>query len=334
MWNYILGPFLALLPMRWRRALFPEAPVAWSRAAVISGLLEWAVCLGGLIHWYFVLMTRYTDRLLDVAVTAHASRPITDHDVGTVALILFALDPRTWALFFGFLEGPLRAITAQAAEESPGTLPLVLADRIWLWMSGRAKLPPLVPDEVTSMNSPGGATLRVASCREKPGWKPPLTVRFECKFFQVKGETRAGATPARPFVYLLMPLDSREVVRGLENYDQKDILRSESKPGALASVFGAVHDRVSVARLPLVEDEIRFGPNGSRELLEVRPCRPKPDWHISRLVRFEDGYYRVESCSRGEGLRPFLFSLRRLPAGVPGRSVLVYTPSDPFARSR
>ena len=334
MWNYILGPFLALLPMRWRRALFPEAPVAWAHAAVISGLLEWAACLSGLIEWYLVLMSRYTERLLNVAATAHAVRPIDDHDVGFMALLLFVLHPVTWALFFGFLEGPLRTITALAAEESPGMLPLVLADRLWLWIFRRAKRVPLVADEVTRTNAPAGATLRVASCREKPAWRPPLTIQFNGEFFQVTGESRASATPARPFVYTLKKLDAREIVRGLEHFDPREVLRSESEPGAFVTVLRVLRDRLRVARLPLVDDEVRAGDSGSRELLEVRSCRPKPDWHISRLVRFEDGYYRVESCSRAEGSRPFLFSLRRLPAGVPGRSVLIYSPNEPFARAR
>lgn len=334
MWNYILGPILAILPMRWRRALFPHAPVMWPRAAVISGLLEAATCLAGLIQWYLVLMSRYTAHLLNAAATAHASRPIDDHDVGFVALILFVLHPVTWALFFGVLEGPLRMITAFAAEESPGTLPLVLADRIWLWMSGRAKRIPLVADEVTRAGSPTGATLRVASCREKPAWRPPLTIQFTDEFFQVTGDSRADSTPARPFVYMLKQLDSREIVRGLEQYDPQEVLRSESEPGAFVTVLRVLRDRFRVARLPLVDDEVRAGAGGSRDLLEVRSCRPKPDWHISRLVRFEDGYYRVESCGRAKGPRPFLFSLRKLPAGVPGRSVLIYSPNDPFARAR
>jgi len=54
----------------------------------------------------------------------------------------------------------------------------------------------------------------------------------------------------------------------------------------------------------------------------------EPDWNPPRVVRYEDRYYRLEDYARGSGPRPFVYRLRRLAAGVPGRTVLVYSPDE------
>jgi len=94
----------------------------------------------------------------------------------------------------------------------------------------------------------------------------------------------------------------------------------------LASGMRAVRERALMATLPSVPDELRFTTKGSDEILEIRACRAKPDWTPPRVVRHEDRYYRLEACSHGTAPRPFIYALRRLPAGVPGRAVLIYSP--------
>jgi hypothetical protein len=41
-------------------------------------------------------------------------------------------------------------------------------------------------------------------------------------------------------------------------------------------------------------------------------------------VRVGDTYYRLEQTSVTTGDHPFLYRLRKLPAGVPGRTVILY----------
>jgi hypothetical protein len=96
----------------------------------------------------------------------------------------------------------------------------------------------------------------------------------------------------------------------------------------LASSLRAVRERVLMATVPLVPDELRFTANGSDEVLEIRACRAKPDWTPPRVVRHEDRYYQLEACSPGSTPRPFIYRLRRLSAGVPGRNVLTYAPEQ------
>jgi len=75
------------------------------------------------------------------------------------------------------------------------------------------------------------------------------------------------------------------------------------------------------AALPGLPDEITR-PGGS--LLAIHSCRPKISWIPPRLVRLGETYDRLESVAEGPPPRPFVFHLRRLEAGDPGRTVLVY----------
>jgi hypothetical protein len=105
--------------------------------------------------------------------------------------------------------------------------------------------------------------------------------------------------------------------------------RHKEGAGAVSNVSsfaGAIHERVRTAKLPEVPDELRFTKSESGEILEIRASRRKQDWIPPRTVRYLDGYYRLEADSSADGARPFRYQLRRLAAGVPGRTVLLYTP--------
>src|ERR1700721_1552351 len=65
MWIFLLGPFLSLLPERWRKALPFCQSVHWRSAAVLSGLAESVIALGGLMYWYSYSVTTWVSRGLD-----------------------------------------------------------------------------------------------------------------------------------------------------------------------------------------------------------------------------------------------------------------------------
>jgi hypothetical protein len=92
------------------------------------------------------------------------------------------------------------------------------------------------------------------------------------------------------------------------------------------SFVGAIREKIMVSRLPQVADELRFKRSATEEVLEIFACRRKADWIPPRVVRYQDAYYRLEECSEGTRARPFRYVLRRLSVGVPGRSVLLYSP--------
>lgn len=114
--------------------------------------------------------------------------------------------------------------------------------------------------------------------------------------------------------------------------DAESLQETGSAGGNGSSFVSAIRERMLAAMLPEVRDEICSRMTESEETLEIRASRRKKDWIPPRVVRFEDGYYRLESCSVSAGARPFRYALRRLAAGVPGRTVLVCAPSDAVVR--
>jgi hypothetical protein len=98
--------------------------------------------------------------------------------------------------------------------------------------------------------------------------------------------------------------------------------------GNWSSYTGAIRERVRLSRTPLMPDELLFSKNDMYEILEIRACRRKPDWTPPKTVCYQDAFYRLETSSDVPGPRPFRYRLRRLPAGVMGRSVLVYAPEE------
>jgi hypothetical protein len=103
--------------------------------------------------------------------------------------------------------------------------------------------------------------------------------------------------------------------------------------GNVSSYAGAIRERMRTASLPEVPDELCLTKSESGEILEIHACRKKKDWTPPRVVRYLDGYYRLEGDSSADGARPFRYRLRRLAAGVPGRTVILYAPPDPVIRN-
>jgi hypothetical protein len=146
--------------------------------------------------------------------------------------------------YFG-LEGAVRMLSGLVTDETPGTLPLVLADRAWCFArhgEWRTK-PRLVRDEVQVQRESG--ELRIASCRPKDHWKYPLTIRYQGEFFQVQSEEDAVKGRERPHVYLLRRLPANEIIRGLEEYDPGNVLHEEVAPGFFATVAGELKKKWS-----------------------------------------------------------------------------------------
>jgi hypothetical protein len=100
----------------------------------------------------------------------------------------------------------------------------------------------------------------------------------------------------------------------------------EERPGVASSFFGAVRDKLLERSQPDGPDELIATKNGHQEFLEIRASRRKPDWDPPRVVRIHDTYYRLENFTKTAPPRPFRYTLRKLTAGVPGRTVLLYTP--------
>jgi hypothetical protein len=96
--------------------------------------------------------------------------------------------------------------------------------------------------------------------------------------------------------------------------------------GNATSFGGAIKQKLISATSAEVPDDLSFARNGEDEILEIRSSRPKENWLPPKVVRIQDAYYRLEASKNGAAPRPFVYVLRRLSAGVPGRNVLLYQP--------
>jgi len=246
--TYFLGPFLALLPQRWRKSLPIGSRVEWRRATVLSGFGEAVIALVASMYWYSYYMMQMVDHGLDTALSGKMGPGVTDHAIGFTALVIWATHPLTWLFAYAGLEGSVRLVGAAFTETNLGIFPLFLLDKIIGKLSGRSE---------------------------------------------------QSAAKAAGF-----------------------------SEGNLSSYAGAIREKAIYKRLPQVPDELFISGNGADEMLEIRACRRKVDWNPPRTVRYQDAFYRLEACTEGMPPRPFRYTLRKLSAGVMGRTVLVYSPEE------
>ena len=236
MWTYLAGPVLAFLPARWRSAYLRGVSVNWPRAAQLSGVIEAIAAIAALVVWYSVFVTE-----AGPAIEKYVGWPYS----GPLGLVSLFLHPLTWVICYFGAEGVVRMLAGLVAEESPGTLPLVLADRgIRFVRHGEwREEPALVRDQVDRHGLTGD--LRIASCRKKDHWKYPLTIRHEGEIFQVQGEEHLPNERLRPHVYRLTQLPANEIIRGLEEYDPESALHETKPPGFFATVAGELRKKWS-----------------------------------------------------------------------------------------
>ena len=105
--------------------------------------------------------------------------------------------------------------------------------------------------------------------------------------------------------------------------------RKEVKPRAVVvrnvkAIVESLRERLMVARLPEVPDELHYTRIGTEEMLEISASKRKEDWVSPKIVRVNEVYYRLEESTVEPGARPFRYRLRRLEAGVTGRNVVLY----------
>jgi|SRR5271170_1737532 len=241
MWVYVFGPFLALLPRRWRESLPFAQSLNWQPVTILSGLTESLFALLGLVYWYSFSVTHWAEDAVIWAMRHGAT--IEPPYAGFAALALMALHPLTWLLAYFIVEGMVR-LCATFTDTTLGILPLFLLDKL-----------------------------------------------------MVKALPSADSAIKRPALHV-------------EN--------------TFLSYLEAVRERVAVARLPLVPDDIRILPNGEEAVVEIRACRRKPEWIPPQIIRYDGSYYRLEDHALEKAPRPFVYVMRRLTAGVPGRKVLAY----------
>ncbi len=347
MWTFLLGPFLSLLPMRWRAMWFWNKPVDWPHATMLSGFLEAIGCLLTLAVWYLAKIQELVGQQTTVAAEALGKtqdlKGLTNielaYSMGLGGLLAFAAHPLTWLLAYCTVEGIWRALAATVNHESMGSALLSFPDWLWLRARQRAyeKRVPLVEDRVT--RAPEGPkapdwSLKIETCRPKPSWVHPQIIRIGDEYFRPLRDTtderaqyRRDGLPVRPHTYFLKRIPAGEAYLGSEDYTPRDVLHS-GKPSLGSIALGALKDGMKIQTTPLVADSVRRDMEGEAVFLHIESCRPKEQWNSGRVLKYEDCYYRIEKSYDAEGARPWGYTLRLLAAGVPGRSVILYDPEE------
>lgn len=246
MTNYLLGPFLAFLPKRWRESFPVGSSFPWRYSVILSGLLESALALLALVYWYSYSVTHWAQDAVYAAIQNGAE--INPNAIGFAGLAIMFLHPLTWFICYCGVEGAVR-LCAAFTDTVLGVFPLYLAEKVYFL------------------------------------------------FARGKDSGMHRSAPAS------------------QHY--------------LASIVQAVLEKLFVARLPQVPDELFYTKDQANEILQIRSSRPKTDWNPPQVIVHEGRYFRLEACSRSRAPRPFVYTLRRLSAGVPGRSALKYSPEQP-----
>jgi hypothetical protein len=243
---------------------------------------------------------------------------------------IFALLPKAWreSLPFAGEVHWRRAAVVSGLGESLGAIAglgywYMYAMTLWVDRAVSHALDGQLGDHVT-VQQIAGVALAV-------WWTHPLTLLLG--YFMFEGAVRfvAAAVGEESLGILLLGLIDRILIRPFRRRNPA----SAMAPGSVASNARSMVDAVRELTLnpgSAKQDELRFRNEGGEEILEIRASRRKLDWTAPRVVRYGDAYYRLEASAMKTGARPFLYTLRRLAAGVPGRSVLIYSPADVLVR--
>jgi len=105
-----------------------------------------------------------------------------------------------------------------------------------------------------------------------------------------------------------------------------DALHTPTAKQQVQSLAATLRQSAKTAGLTELPDELLESANGGDAILLIHSSRAKAEWTPPRVVRVGVVYYRLEAASEGSRPRPFIYRLRRLSAGVPGRNVLLYEP--------
>lgn len=234
MFTFLLGPFLAVLPKRWRESLPMQKFIEWRTASMLSGFGEFLFGVVVMLFWYSYSVTTWVSRGLDAALAGKMGPNMSDHDIGFMAIFIFATHPLTWLIAYVAVEGSVRLAGAAFAENNLGVLPFFVADKIFLKFAGRSgpgiaqaagytetnlssyvgairekvrvTRTPIIPDDLCVTREGADEFLEIRACRSKPDWTPPRTVRYQDAFYRLE-ESFRGSEP-RPFRYRLRRLSA------------------------------------------------------------------------------------------------------------------------------
>jgi hypothetical protein len=187
-----------------------------------------------MLYWYSYSVTTWVSRGLDAALAGKMGPGVSNHDIGFMAIFIFATHPLTWLIFYVAVEGSVRLVGAAFTENNLGILPLFVVDKIFLKITGqsvpgiaqaagytetnlssyvgairektRLIRTAVIPDELRITQEGADEFMEVRACRIKPDWTPPRTVRYQETLYRL--EESFSCSEPRPFHYRLRRLSA------------------------------------------------------------------------------------------------------------------------------
>lgn len=252
MLTLLLGPFLAVLPKRWLQSMPFLKSMNWRTPCLLSGFGELVLGIIAYMYWYSYSMNTWVSRGLDAALAGKLDPRVTDHHITIMSLFIFATSPLSWMILYVGLEGSVRLLGAAFSESYLGILPLFVADKIFLKVTGqsgpgiaqaagyaetnlssyvgairekaRVIRTAIIPDELCVTKEGADEFLEIRACRNKTDWTPPRTVKYQDTFYRLE-ECSRGSDP-RPFRYRLRRLSAGVMSRTVLVYapEQEPVL--------------------------------------------------------------------------------------------------------------
>jgi hypothetical protein len=145
-------------------------------------------------------------------------------------------------------------------------------------------------------------------------------------FFVFEGLVRLLAAAITDQIFPTLPLAFADWCIGkvTGRAPEGDAQHMPSMREALQSIISIAKDRVTAAGFPEVADELTEHTEDGEVILEIHSSRRKAEWTPPKTVRIGESYFRLEHWTEGQAPRRFIYRLRRVAAGAPGRTVIVY----------
>lgn len=145
-------------------------------------------------------------------------------------------------------------------------------------------------------------------------------------YFAIEGVVRFVAALATERVHGSLPLVVVDWLYGKcsGRPPEGDALHTPTGKDHLESLAFFVKEKMATATMPELADELTEYAEGGVQILEIHATRPKSDWVPPKIVNIGSSYYGLEEAITAKAPRPWVYRLKKLAAGVPGRSVIVY----------
>jgi len=220
---FVLGTMDAALPEKWRSFGRRSSQQFMGRCGIASGLIEAVLALWLLRLWYLAFFGAFTGAYVRSFVAGGKSLQVAPEIAGGAGFAVLAVNPITWIILYFVLEGMVRATAAAATGDVFGVLPVCAMAFVIRRAVPKAEGDelPLVADEV--LPGDGSCEFKIASCRKRPDWTFPFTIRYRGGFFQVNDSQFVSSGP-RPHTYSFRRLREGENARGLRDYHPEDVL--------------------------------------------------------------------------------------------------------------